>query len=198
MLTRLLETERRGFPAARITLNELDLNRFENGHRDGAPCLPRVPADPGRLGLNEVAPHGVPLLAVQLVGPHHHLPLPYLDPGGGSLAQVLEPVGSVREPEPVPQTTKPAGVSRYRTQVERGMPVRRPGVVIIRTCTFLLPLDSRPSSVRYIHTPVWFPARVKLRLRRVIAPTRTCLSWAEDIDDDRVRTDPPQHNRQGP
>jgi len=34
-------------------------------------------------------------------------------------------------------------------------------------------------------------------LRRVIAPTRTRLSWAEDIDDDRVRTDPPQHSRQG-
>ena len=51
-------------------------------------------------------------------------------------------------------STKPVDVSRYRTQVERGMPVRRPGVVIIRTVTLLLPLDSPPFSVRYIHTPI--------------------------------------------
>jgi hypothetical protein len=32
-----------------------------------------------------------------------------------------------------------------------------------RTWTFLLPLDSRPSSVRYIHTPIWFPTLVIVR-----------------------------------
>ena len=126
---------------------------------------------------------------MQLLGPHHELPFPYLDQNGGSPRRFWNQSGSLREPEPVPQTTKPAGVSRYRRQVERGMPLRRPGVVNIRTSTVLLPLDSRPFSVRYIHTPMWFPAQVKLRLRRVIAPTRTRPSCAEDIDDDRVKTD---------
>jgi hypothetical protein len=53
------------------------------------------------------------------------------------------------------------------------MPVRRSGVVIITTWTFFLPLDSRPSNVRYIHTPMWLPTRVQLRFRVVIAPLRT-------------------------
>ena len=56
--------------------------------------------------------------------------------------------GSRVEPDPVPHTTGPSGVCRKRTQVKRGRPVRRPGTVIRGTFTSLIPLLSRPSSLR--------------------------------------------------
>ena len=48
--------------------------------------------------------------------------------------------------------------------------------MIIRTWTFLLPLDSRPLRWRYIHTPMRLPVRVQVPL---IALLRTPLSWTD-------------------
>ena len=53
----------------------------------------------------------------------------------------------------------------------------------MRTCTLRLPLASRPSSVRYIQTPMWLPMRVPRRLSEALrAPGRTHVP--------RVRPDP--------
>lgn len=73
--------------------------------------------------------------------------------------------GSLRDPEPVPHTTRPSDVLRKRTHAERGMPVRLPGVVMSKTCASLRPLDRRPSKRRYTHAAIRLPVRVQLRLR---------------------------------
>jgi hypothetical protein len=49
--------------------------------------------------------------------------------------------------------------------MDRGVAVRRPGVVIIKT--LVLPLGSRPSDTRYSQTPIRLPMRIILRLRDV-------------------------------
>ena len=83
--------------------------------------------------------------------------------------------GSRAEPEAVPHTTRPSAESRKRTQVERGIAVRRPGVVMIKTLTSLPAPKNRPSSTRYIHTPIRFPTRVNLRFRVLTRRFATCL-----------------------
>ena len=50
--------------------------------------------------------------------------------------------------------------------MECSTPVRRPGVVIIKTLAFLV-LNSRPSDARYIQTPIRLPMRTNLRLKVV-------------------------------
>ena len=51
--------------------------------------------------------------------------------------------------------------------MEWSTPVRRPGVVIIKTLAFLV-LNSRPSDTRYIQMPIRLPIRTNLRLKEVI------------------------------
>jgi hypothetical protein len=65
--------------------------------------------------------------------------------------------------------------------VECSTPVRRPGVVIINTLTFLLPLASRPSETRYIQTPIRFPMRTNLCFNVVIGVQTYCRAETSRI-----------------
>ena len=141
----------------------LALSRLENGHRDRAPRLLRVPGDLGRLGQDGVAPHGVARVSVQLADAYDELAIPDLHVCGGGLAQVLEPVGVAARTG----SSAPDDESRRRLEVpdtgRAGDAGAAAGDVIIRTWTFLLPLDIRPSRRRYIHTPMRLPTRSQRR-----------------------------------
>src|SRR5215203_4069872 len=67
-------------------------------------------------------------------------------------------------------------------QVDRGVAVRQPGVVIIKT--LVLPLDSRPSDTRYSQTPIRLPMRSILRLRDVTVHLlgSVCLAVTSGVD----------------
>ena len=156
--------ECRAFPPRTITRRRL-ADGLEHGHRDRPAGSSLGTSRVGRLGRTTSVDSASRSAADQLAGhdrqpPGSHLHL------GRRRAQVAEPVGSRASPTRCPATTRRR--CRGSARRWRAAPGPRSGVAIIRTCTSLLPLDSRPSRLRCIDTPITVPSRVRLRLRVLI------------------------------